>query len=210
MASPVDTDKSQLPAAASSDTDIAPTFPGEKRASGDAEVDHYAKEIRSGWRTSVAAILLVCRLCEEARKTLDYLQRQQLIKRLPFEEATFSKLCTIGRNRLLLDEKLQKHLPANWSIIYQLRNLKAEELQKAISEKVLTPDTTRNELNKWLSENSTYKKDDRRRAEPNKTYHEGLLQSLLAAWEASPEIVETWRKSPKAVRSRFFQAIGRL
>jgi hypothetical protein len=186
-----DADTTKLPAVPGDNIRIVPaTFPGEKQTSQDAQVDRFASAITAEWRKSIEGILTTATLCAEARKTLNYQQREELYRILPFKEPMFSKLVSIGANKALFDEKIQKHLPANWTIIHLLRNLTEKEIDKAISQKALTPGTTRNDLSKWLSQNSSHRKEDRRRAAPNKAHHDSQVQSLVAAFKSSPELAE--------------------
>src|SRR3954453_17761628 len=103
----------------------------------------------------------------------------------------------MGNNTSIQEEKFLKYFPANFTIVYYIRFFSQTELEQAISDKVLTPDTTRAGLDRWLSKNSSRRKDDHGRADPNKAHHDRMVQSLLQIWKASPNIVELWRQSPK-------------
>jgi hypothetical protein len=205
-------DEDQLPAVPGSEIAIAAAFPGEKTEADHAAVEHLAAEITEYWMTSVTSILMVCKLCAEVAGKLDPLQRRELIDRLPFKESMFSKLASIGKNQALLDVNVQMHLPASWSIIYQLKDLTHEEAQRAISAKVLTPETTRAELNNWISKNSASWKDEKRlRRKPLKNAdNDVLLHRLIKAFTGSTEIMTVWDECPRAVRRRFGRELAKL
>jgi hypothetical protein len=198
----------QQPAVVDNNIPVAvASFPGEKQTSGDAALDHFVSVIRDGWRKHIETILLQAKHCAEARRTLDPLQKQKLYRRLPFKQSMFSKLADVGESRALFAANVRKHLPSNWSLIYLLRNLSGEELEAAISQKVLTPKATRNELAIWLAENSSHRKEDRRRSAQNDAHHEDLLQSLTMAFWASKQLTNIWASCPEAVRIRFARTL---
>ena len=88
----------------------------------------------------------------------------------------FSKLAALGANKALFADKIRKRLPACWTVLYLLRDCTEEELLRAITENVLTPDVTRSRLSKWLLENSSRRKEDKSRAEPKKL-------TMVSCWE---------------------------
>jgi hypothetical protein len=202
----------QLPAVPGAEIGLAATFPGETRTSGDAKVDHYATSIVRGWRETVESILQIGKTCAEAFASLDHLQRQKLYEKLPFGEATFSKLITIGKSETLLDVEVQEHLPPSWSIMYQLTNLTREEARKAIAEEALTPETTRTELNKWISKNSSSRKNrkGRRRKPIDNADQDALLRRLIEAFTGSPKLMAVWDECSRAVRKKFGRGLTRL
>src|SRR5947207_1216838 len=81
----------QLPALPGSEIAIAAAFPGEKSNSDDAAVELLAAAITEHWTKSRASILVICKLCAEDASRLDARQRRELINKLPFKEAMFSK-----------------------------------------------------------------------------------------------------------------------
>src|SRR5262249_60222098 len=58
----------------------------------------YAARIDNSWRHATDGMMEVARLCCEASQHLTASEKKQLIKRLPFKEATFSKFVQIGKD----------------------------------------------------------------------------------------------------------------
>ena len=53
-------------------------------------VENYVEQISQSWHQTVDAILSTAALCAEANSTLSKELKQQLLKRLPFEEPHFA------------------------------------------------------------------------------------------------------------------------
>lgn len=189
-----------------------PTAPGlcpGAQSTGDDPIDRFASEIRQEWRKSVQSILKVAESCAKADHELDVLQKSRLYKRLPFDRTAFSKLAAIGKRPALLNERIQKSFPANWTTIYLLRKLTEEEIEQAIRDRALTPSSRRNEISAWLSEHSSHRKDDHRRAAANDAHHENFLRDLKKAFQSSTELIAIWGRCPEAVRIRFARSLVR-
>lgn len=152
-------------------------------------------------------LLNVAKACAKADREFDVLQKTRLYTRLPFDRTAFSKLAAIGKNLALLNERVQKRLPANWTTIYLLRNLTAEEIDQAIRDKALAPASKRSEISAWVSEHSSRRKDDRRRASANDAHREDLLRELQTSFQSSSELMAIWGRCPEAVRIRFARSM---
>jgi hypothetical protein len=186
-------------------------FPGAHPHRDDL-ISHYAVAISKGWQRSVEAILEVSKICADADDRLDLVQRKLLIIRLPFGRTMFCKLAAIGRAATLHNPELAGFLPPSWTILDLARKLTPAEIDNAISKKVLGPNSSRADLQRWMSnpENCQYAAGKRGRTDTaaiSTAVHEEKFLSLICAWKASPELIELWRWAPDAVRRRFTRLI---
>jgi hypothetical protein len=115
-------------------------------------VAKYADVITDNWRLGVEAFLEIARLCAEVQEQLDPAQLAELKAKLPFGAATFSKFRQIGLDARLRKPEVQILLPAAYTTIYAITCLNDEELNVAITEKLINPDVKREKLEKWRKE----------------------------------------------------------
>jgi hypothetical protein len=115
----------------------------------DREVTNYIDHIGASWRRGVQGLMEVALLCAEANARLKAAQKSELIARLPFRQATFSKFAQIGADTRLNAAEIQRLLPPCYTTMYEVTLLKDEELSLAIAEKVLHPDMNRSQLQRW-------------------------------------------------------------
>jgi hypothetical protein len=116
-----------------------------------SSVAHYASSIGECWYRGLTAMMEVARLCAEASNRLIAVQKSELIAKLPFGEATFSKLTQIGTDSRLHTPEVQRLLPAHYTTIYAVTLLNDEELSAAIAEKVIHTKIKRAELQRWCT-----------------------------------------------------------
>ena len=189
--------------------------PGAQSPPDQDPVRRYAVNIARARQNTVDAILEVSKVCADADATLDYPQRMQLITRLPFGRTMFCKLVAIGRTATLHNPEIASCLPPNWTILDLARKLTPAELDDAISKRVLSPNSSRAELKRWMSDPENCQYAATKRANPdaatvNLAVHEDKVLSLLEAWKASPALVDLWRWSPDPVRTRFTRIIKNI
>jgi hypothetical protein len=190
-------------------------FPGAQSPPDQDPITRYAVAIAQAWQKTVDAILEVSKVCADADATLDYPQRMRLITRLPFGRTMFCKLVAIGRTATLHNPEIASCLPPNWTILDLARKLTPAELDDAISKRVLSPNSSRAELKRWMSDpkNCQYaaaKRGNRDTAAINSAVLEDKVLSLIEAWKASPALVDLWRWSPDPVRTRFTRIIKNI
>ncbi len=111
----------------------------------------YLKRITSHWQKATASILEVAALCADANSNLMRDEKRLLLEEIPFSAATFSKLATIGSNQRLRGQRLRKLLPPSYSIIYAVAQLDHGELKAAVREKVISPTSTRAQIERWVA-----------------------------------------------------------
>ena len=190
--------------------------PGAQSPPDQDPIRRYAVAIAQAWQNTVDAILEVSKVCADADATLDYPQRMRLITRLPFGRTMFCKLVAIGRTATLHNPEIASCLPPNWTILDLARKLTPAELDDAISKRVLSPNSSRAELKRWMSDPENCQYAATKRANPadadtvNLAVHEDKVLSLLEAWKASPALVDLWRWSPDPVRTRFTRIIKNI
>jgi hypothetical protein len=123
------------------------------KISDSGAITRYAYAISQNWRRGVEAFLELGRLCAEAEERLDPAQQAELKAELPFSAATFSKFRQIGLDARLRKPEVQLLLPAAYTTIYTISCLKSDEdLNAAITEKIINPSMKRGELEKWWKE----------------------------------------------------------
>jgi hypothetical protein len=134
------------------DTDRANDNLSHGKISDPDAVTKYADAISGNWQHGVEAFLEIARLCAEAEERLDPAQQAELKAKLPFGAATFSKFRQIGLDARLRKPEIQVLLPAAYTTIYAITCLNDEDLNVAITEKIINPDVKREKLEKWRVE----------------------------------------------------------
>ena len=115
-------------------------------------VEDFAGLISASWQKGVITILECAELCWLAWQQLSQGELQKLIRMLPFNKATFSKLKNMGS-----DPRMREHadrLPPNWTIISDLQRLPESAFAKALEEGVVSPCLQRAALKKWTEANA--------------------------------------------------------
>lgn len=136
---------------------------------------YYTYHIRASWHKSTMAIFEVAKLCYQAKETLSPEDKRKLLEPggLPFSKPTFVKLALIGSDKRL--ELIQAELPPSFTAIYEIHQLDGDQLNTAVSTKVVHPDATRAEIMNFRRSCSS------KRAEPQKG---GSLSSSAGRTEA--------------------------
>jgi len=152
-------------AAVSPDINVAHCHGGPERPAGEfspgkdpaldlrdrlmSSVACYVRDINQNWRRGVDTFMNVGRLCAEANARLTTAEKSELMPNLLFGEATFSKFVRIGTDTRLQTPEIQRLLPPHYTTMYAVALLTDEDLQQALAEKVLHPDLTRAQLQRW-------------------------------------------------------------
>ena len=134
------------------DTDRANGNLSQREKSDPGAIAKYVDAISGNWRRGVEAFLEIARLCAEAEERLDTAQQAELKAKLPFGATTFSKFRQIGLDARLRKPEVQLLLPAAYTTIYAITCLNDEDLNVAITEKIINPDVKRENLEKWRKE----------------------------------------------------------
>ena len=124
--------------------------PGKDLSLTNSSVALYTTNIGESWRRGLAAMMEVGRLCAEASERLTSLQKQELIRHLPFGPTAFSKFVQIGKDIRLGKPDIQQLLSPHYTTTYCVSQLSDQELEHAIAAKVINPEMTRSDLEQWL------------------------------------------------------------
>ncbi len=109
-----------------------------------ATYEDFAEQIQVSWQKRTSSIFAVAEACHEANKQLLGKEKKKLLDELPFSKATFVKLGQIGGDPRL--RGIADHLPASFSIIYEITLLSDEELEQAVESEKIHPKVRRNEI----------------------------------------------------------------
>lgn len=207
--STADIHQTKLPVVCDHDIPTVPDLCPGAQPTGDDPVQYYAIAISAGWQKSVRSILETSKHCADASASLDPVQRKQLIDSLPFDRTVFDKLVGIGRCPALHEPEVESSLPPNWTILNIARNLTPSELTRAISEKVIAPQTNRKNLQQWMARNSRWGKPKPldELALAKREGQAGEVRTLKTLWDASPELANKFLWSASAVRTGFIKEI---
>jgi hypothetical protein len=115
-------------------------------------VPYYASEIKQRWQKVLESIFEVADLLREAKKKLDPTDWEALQDELPFSDSVATKLLKIGDDKRLRKARVYKLLPSSYSIIYEIHQLKADELKLAIKDGQISPRMHRARFIKWCNE----------------------------------------------------------
>src|SRR5215218_4911758 len=72
-------------------------------------------------------------------------RENKLIERLPFDRPTFVKLVRIGNASHLHDPEVSAHLPASYSVVYELAQLNQQQFEDALGKGLINPKLKRAE-----------------------------------------------------------------
>jgi hypothetical protein len=160
--------------------------------------------------------LATCEICAEADKEVHREERKDFYESLPFDRTVFSKLAAIGRCPALYNPEVETSLPPNYSILHIARKLTSEELDRAIAQGVISPDTNRAELDRWISNPTNCRYQALvRDTHGGTSFHdaaktEQMLKSLINAFEGSAALLEQWQRAPHVVRMAFVRELKKL
>ena len=181
----------------------------------------YAARIVNSWRHAADGMMEVARLCSEASERLTVSEKKQLIKRLPFKEATFSKFVQIGKDARLQRLHARRLLPPHYTIAYPLTRLTDEQLATAAKQGVINPDMKRAELQGWLKARRLWMQTaspadhpapivERPDAEVVAAQDEQAFAALEAAWNAALALQTAWTNATDLARERFVREVLRV
>jgi hypothetical protein len=173
-------------------------------------VESFAAEIRKDWHKTSTTILEVARKCAAKAPRLDSEQQKNLFKNklMPFGRTTFAKLVSLASNAALYDPARRQHLPANWTILYELRDCSPEEMDRAIKQGALKPECRRKDIIAWLKQNCAQRKlreaerKQKARKSTNEARDDDQLEKLRSALKDSG-IEAILRNCTFAVRQKF-------
>lgn len=110
------------------------------------EIEKYETKIVASWHKYIASILDVAKLCDDAKLNLSQAELTELKGRLPFDNATFSKLARIGETSHFYKEEIKPRLPSKFSVLYELSLLDDKPLLEAVENGTVHPKVSRDEI----------------------------------------------------------------
>ncbi len=126
----------------------------------------------------------------------------------------------IGKCRVLQQEAIRAALPTNYSIVYELSKLDEKDINKAVTEGVVNPAATREEITDWINEHGLAKAKSKGQSKTHVVYatlelptdydaeKKEKLQTKLELLKAEFKVDVKLRKSPaEAKYERAYEAI---
>lgn len=119
----------------------------------------YAESIRAHLIQSVESVLAIGDVLIEAKKKLPHGDFEAMVREdLRWTPQTARKFMAIGRHPVLSNRAHVRDLPPSWGTLAELARVKAPDLEKAITEKLVRPDMTREDTRELV-----YRRKDRER-----------------------------------------------
>ena len=187
----------------------------EKAGTELSRVVEYADNIVKYWKKS-ADIRAVASLCAGANKELSPAEKKEFYLKLPFDRTVFSKLARIGSDLRLHHEEIDKLLPANYSMQYEITKLADYKMKAAIDQGVIHSRAKRADLLNWkrlrrAAKNEAGTEIQRgsqwqitlRNITEIKPEDAPLMRALKRAWDGAVELKTMWRKVSDDGRERF-------
>jgi hypothetical protein len=115
-------------------------------------VPYYASEIKARWQKVLESIFEVADLLKQAKKKLDQTEWEDLKDELPFSDSVATKLLKIGEDKRLRKPTVYNLLPSSYSIIYEIHQLKDDELKLATKDGQISTRMHRARFIKWCNE----------------------------------------------------------
>ncbi len=111
----------------------------------------YAEQINEEWRKSVESSVEIGRLLSESKRELDHGEFEKMVDDdLPFGQRTAEMFIAIHHDPVLSNTNHGSLLPSSWRTLYALTRLPDDTKQQYLDEGIITPETQRKDVEKWL------------------------------------------------------------
>lgn len=127
----------------------------DERTAESAAVREHAARIKAAYRRTVEATIETGKLLIAAKAAVGHGKWGELLRYLPFGERQAEMLMRIAEHPVLSDPQYIADLPSSWATLYELSGVKPDEVTRLISERKITPATTRKDA-KELCTSQTY------------------------------------------------------
>jgi hypothetical protein len=164
--------------------------------SSDMTLSTLAERINASWHKSTEGVLETGRLCAEAKEKLSDKELEELKEQLTFSPPMFAKLAKIGATEKLYREEVSERLPPHFSIVYQIACLKENEREKAITQGIISPGMTRDDLREWQATQSG-------KREPTKAERPEVIATLQAPSSFSMEMRNSLMEALRKLKEEF-------
>ena len=155
-----------------------------------ASASEWAKHINLRWITGVTGIFEAGRLLNEAKGIFPHGEYTEFIEtKLDFSPAVALMLRKIDDDKRLANPQIFKLLPVNYTTIFELTKLDDDQLQDALTEKLIRPDMKGREI---TQKTKAKKRIEREEKLAEKTIKEFPINKKYCVIVADPE----WRFEP--------------
>ena len=146
------------------------------------DLTSYFDKISTSWYKAAKSIIETGIYLNESKTNLshrDWLQLcRELISRRIMSKTTISKIMTISKNQILLNDEYQKQLPSSYETLYLLSKQDEEVLESKINQHEITPETTQKELKSIFVINNLKTKDVKKNNKIQRIIIKGNIRNL--------------------------------
>lgn len=114
-------------------------------------VSSWIEEIKQVWSRGTGHALELARVIGRARNRLLHGEWTQVVKSLPFSKRKADMLVAVGKRFSWLHAHTFAHLPAGWSVLYQLAKLERTVFEKLIQQDIIHPKLTLQEAKELVA-----------------------------------------------------------
>jgi hypothetical protein len=203
--------------------DLCTGAQSEKTSNELSRVMQYADNIVKYWKKS-ADISAVASLCAGANKELSPAEKKEFYLKLPFDRTVFSKLARIGSDLRLHHEEIQKLLPANYSMQYEITKLTDDEMKAAIDQRIIHSGAKRAHLLNWKKSRRATKIEAKTEAQQRgsqwqvalrntteiKPEDDPFMRKLKRAWDKAVDLKAAWTTVTVDARERFVMEVLKI
>jgi hypothetical protein len=161
----------------------------------EAAVRGYHKEIGRSWKIAIEEIFKVGKLLKQAKNDskLSDASYRELLRRLQFGERVAERLIQVAECKLFEDPKIRSSLPACWTSLYELTQIKKPLLLRAIKSGVLSPEATREDIRRFKCGNADPAPSSRvsRRASAESAIENSDYAQLVVRVPSAPNLEHT-------------------
>jgi hypothetical protein len=115
-------------------------------------VERHAAAISNASGRSLDDILNLSAACAEAKHALHPQAKRELYELLSFKRTKFSMLAAFGWNQALRKLEIKQHLPAKLRLLHLMKDSDDTEIDKAITDGVLSPRAKYQDLKAWIDQ----------------------------------------------------------
>ena len=103
------------------------------------------------WQRNANSVLDAGKVLAEAKKELNRKRFQELGAALGLNEKMRQRLTKIGHCKQIYQKRISSHLPDSYATIEKIAGMTLDQFQEALKKKLIRKDTTRQEIERFLS-----------------------------------------------------------
>jgi hypothetical protein len=154
--------------------------------------DH-AQTINNLVAEAIRKHLEISKACLKAKEEVGNKRYRDFVSMLNMSSSEFSKYCAIGKKELLHGDDMRDHLPSSFSSLYLISTMSDGQLQKAIDDGKIRPQSTRVQIEELLPSKEQSKSKE--------------IRSIPGPWFA---VVELAADCDEAERKKIHRALAQL